>query len=204
MSTWVRCTSCILLLVLLVAGTVLETPAQSSKVPAPPAKHAEVFGESEYRIGAEDVIEVFVMNEDELSVTAVVRPDGKITVKAVGEIVAKGKTAKELESEIQTRFLTYLDNPKVNVVVKEVNSPKISVVGEVRKPDVYPLRQKTTVLAAISSAGGFTEFAKRDKVVVLREGPTRQQRFSLDLDSMLRGKNEEVFYVEPGDTVFVP
>ena len=200
MSKWFRSASC---LILFLAGTVRETPAQTPKAAALPIKHAEPFGDSEYRIGAEDVVEVFVANEDEFSVTQTVRPDGKITGKMIGEIVASGKTAKELESEIQKKYREYLESPKVNVVVKEVNSPKFSVVGEVRKPDVYPIKQKTTVLGAIALAGGFTEFAKQDKVIVLRNGPSRQQTFKLDLKSMLKGKNQDLFYIEPGDSVYV-
>lgn len=200
MSKWFRNASC---LILLLAGTVRVSLAQTPKESAQPIKHAEPFGDSEYRIGAEDVVEVFVQNEDEFSVTAIVRPDGKITAKMIGEIVATGKTAKELESEIEKKYREYLENPKVNVVVKEVNSPKFSVGGEVRKPDVYPIRQKTTVLAAIALAGGFTEFAKQNKVTVIRGGPDRQQQFKLDLKQMLSGKNQSVFYIEPGDTVWV-
>lgn len=201
MSKWVRCASC---LMFLLAGSVLQTPAQSSKAAAQVIKHVDGgFGDSEYRLGPEDVIEVFVANENDFTVTAIVRPDGKITAKMIGEIVASGKTAKELESEIQTKYREYLENPKVNVVVKEVNSPKVSIFGEVKKPDVYPIKQKTTVLGAIALAGGFTEFAKQDEVRVIRNGSARQQQFKLDLKSMLRGKDQNVFYIEPGDTVYV-
>jgi polysaccharide export outer membrane protein len=197
----VRCASCLLLLLTL---TVPLTSAQTQKTSAQLIRHAEPFGDSEYRIGAEDVVEVFVANEDEFSVTAIVRPDGKITAKMIGEIVASGKTAKELELEIQTKYRDYIENPKVNVVVKEVNSPKVSIFGEVKKPDVYPIRQKTTVLGAIALAGGFTEYAKQNKVVVIRNGATHQQEYKLDLGAMLRGNNKSVFYIEPGDTVYVP
>src|SRR5689334_23077851 len=140
MSKWVRCASCLLFLL---AGVVSQTTAQSSKTAkasVQPVKHVDGFGDTEYRIGPEDVVEVFVANEDGFAVTQTVRPDGKITAKMIGEIVASGKTAKELESEIQTKYREYLDTPKVNVVVKEVNSPKVSIVGEVKKPDMYPIR----------------------------------------------------------------
>jgi polysaccharide export outer membrane protein len=201
MSKWVRCASCLLLLL---AGVVLETPAQTPKAPLQEIKPAEPFGEGEYRIGAEDVIEVFVANEDGLSVTTVVRPDGKITMKLVGELVAKGKTAKELVSEIEKKIVAWIEPaPTINVVVKEINSPKISVFGEVRKPDVYVIRQKTTVFDAIAMAGSFTDYAKRNKVTIHREGPLRLEKIELNLDSMLRGKDRSMFYIEPGDTVYV-
>jgi len=200
MSKWFRFAGCVLLLL---TGTVAETSAQTPKASAQPVKLAERFGDGEFRIGAEDVVEVFVANEDELSGTAMVRPDGKITVKLVGDIVAAGKTAKELESEIQTKFTKFLDTPKVNVVVKEVNSPKISVIGEVRKPDVYKIKGKTTALEVIALAGGFTEYAKKSKVTVIRGGAVRPEKFDIDLDSILKGKTRTVFYIEPGDTVNV-
>jgi polysaccharide biosynthesis/export protein len=200
MSNWVRVTSC---LVSLLAGLVITISAQTSKAPVLPVKYAEPFGDGEYRIGPEDVIEVFVWNEEELAVTAVVRPDGKITVKLIGDLVASGKTAKELESEIRTKLSPFIEGAKVNAVVKEINSPKVSVFGEVRKPDVYTIKQKTTVLGAIALAGGLTEFAKKDNIVVMRDGPGGQQQFKLKLDTMVRNSNPNVFYVEPGDTIYV-
>jgi polysaccharide export outer membrane protein len=161
----------------------------------------ERFGESEYRLGPEDVIEVFVWKEEDLSVTAVVRPDGKITVPLVGEIIASSKTARELQEEIQSRLLKYLSAPTANIVVKEINNPKIAVFGEVRRPDVYRIKQRTTVFDAVALAGGFTEFARRGRVVVIRPGPKGSEKFQLNLDSMLKGSS--VFYMQPGDTVYV-
>jgi polysaccharide export outer membrane protein len=200
MSKWVSCALCLLVLL---TGVALITPAQTLKSSAKTIKHAETFGDSEYRLGAEDVVGVVVLKEEDLSVTAVVRPDGKITVPMIGEIVATNKTARELESEIQTKLTKFISNPQVNVVVREVNSPKVSVSGEVKKPDVYRIKQKTTVLAAIALAGGFTEFAKQDKVTVIRDGANGPEQFKLNLDSMLRGKNENIFYIQPGDTIWV-
>jgi len=200
MSKWVRVKSCLLLSV---SAMALSIAAQTSKAPVSTVKYSEAFGDGEYRIGPEDVIEVFVWNEEELGVTAIVRPDGKITVKLIGDIVASGKTARELESEIKMKLATFIEGAKVNAVVKEINSPKVSVFGEVRKPDVYTIKQKTTVLGAISLAGGLTEFAKKDNIVVMRESATGQQQFKLKLDAMTRDRNPNVFYIEPGDTIFV-
>jgi polysaccharide export outer membrane protein len=89
------------------------------------------------------------------------------------------------------------------VIVKEVNSPKVSVFGEVRKPDVYKIKQRTTVLDAVAAAGGLTEFAKKNKVVVIRNSSKGSQRFTLNLDSMLDGGKEPIFYLQPGDTIYV-
>jgi polysaccharide export outer membrane protein len=195
MSKWVNYASC--LLALLLAGTVLTVSAQNPRT--------ETFGDSEYRLGPEDVVEVSVWKEEALSKTVVIRPDGKITLNLIGEIVASKKTAMELEKEIHTQFAKFFtaDPPRVNVVVKEINSPKVSVAGEVKKPDVYPIRQKTTLLGVIALAGGLTEWAKKDKVVVIREGKSGPEQFKLDLESILKGNKDAIFYVQPGDTIYV-
>jgi polysaccharide export outer membrane protein len=176
----------------------LIAPGSSAQV-----KTAERFGESEYRLGPEDVIEVFVWKETDLTVTTVIRPDGKITVPLVGELIASNKTARELQDEIQSKLLKYLSAPTTNIVVKEVNNPKISVFGEVKKPDVYRIKQRTTVFDAVALAGGFTEFARRNRVLVIRSGPSGSEKIQLNLDSMLNGGKDPVFYVQPGDTVYV-
>ena len=108
----------------------------------------------------EDLIECFVYKEPELTATVVVRPDGMISLPLAGEIQATGKTAPELKTEITEKLREFIADPVVSVIVKEINSPKISVFGEVRKPDVFPIKQRMSVLDAIALAGGFTEFAK--------------------------------------------
>ena len=156
---------------------------------------------SEYRLGSEDLIECFVYKEPELTATAVVRPDGMISLPLVGEIKATGKTVPELQSEITSKLGEFIENPMVSVIVREVNSPKISIFGEVRKPDVYPIKQRMTVLDAIALAGGFTEFAKRDRVILIRSGYSGHERIKLNLDHMI--KDGTPFYLQASDTVFI-
>jgi polysaccharide export outer membrane protein len=163
---------------------------------------SDTFGESEYQLGPEDVIQVFVWKEDDLTTTAVIRPDGKISLPLVGEIVASRKTPNQLQQELAEKLKAYVSKPVVNVIVKEVNSPKVSVFGEVRKPDVYKIKQRTTVLDAVAAAGGLTEFAKKNKVHVIRNDPKGPQHFMLNLDLMLEGK-APIFYLQPGDTINV-
>jgi polysaccharide export outer membrane protein len=167
------------------------------------ADHPESFGESEYQLGPEDVIQVFVWKEVDLTTTAVIRPDGKVSLPLIGEIVASQKTPNQLQQEISEKLQAFVSMPVVNVIVKEVNSPKVSVFGEVRKPDVYKIKQRTTVLDAVAAAGGLTEFAKKNKVVVIRNSSKGSQRFTLNLDSMLDGGKEPIFYLQPGDTIYV-
>jgi polysaccharide biosynthesis/export protein len=157
----------------------------------------------EYRLGPEDVIEVFVWKEPELSATAVVRPDGKISLPLTNELDASGKTAAELQGEIAGKLGQFITDPVVNVIVKQVNSLKISVLGEVRKPDVYKVQRRITVLEAIAMAGGFTEFAKRNRVIVIRHSPSGPQRFRVDVRQLVESDNGGQLYLQPLDTIYV-
>ena len=174
-------------------------PARTAGASAKPAR----FGESEYRLGPEDVIGVLVWKQPELSTSVVVRPDGKISLALLGEIEATGKTSLQLQEEITNRLRQYVSDPMVNVVVKEINSPKISVLGQVRKPDRYHIKQRLTVLDAIALAGGFTDFAKRDKVTIIRNGGPDKIRIQVNLKKVVEDGRGEVYYVEPLDTIYV-
>jgi polysaccharide export outer membrane protein len=165
-------------------------------------KKTAPYTPGEYRIGVEDVVQVTVWKEPELDVTAPVRPDGKMTVPVAGEIVAKGRTAHELEAEIGQKLMSRIASPVVTVVVKEVNASRVFVIGEVTKPGMYPLRGAMTVVQALALAGGMTEFAKRSDIVILRRTTAgAQQRLSLDYEDALKGDAIELI---PGDTVLVP
>src|SRR5688500_2107920 len=113
-------------------GEILQQKSQSSPG----------FGKEEYRLGPEDVVEIFVWKEPDLSRTVVVRPDGKISMPLITELEASGKTAAQLQTEITTKLRQLVTDPVVNVIVKEVNSPKISILGEVHKPGVYSIKNK--------------------------------------------------------------
>jgi polysaccharide export outer membrane protein len=185
-------TACLTAALEFVAGaTDLPKVAAAS---APPA---------EYKLGPEDVIEVFVWKEPDLSSTVVVRPDGKITLPLANELDASGKTAVQLQEEIAKRLEQYIQRPIVNVMVKQINSLKISVLGEVRKPDVYRIKTRVTVLDAIAMAGGFTDLARPAKVVILRNTPQGQQRIKVNLTKLIDDDTAAPLYLEPLDTVYV-
>lgn len=184
----------------------LQLNAQDRAKPAPPSAAstgAAVFGESEYRLGPEDVIGVLVWKQPDLSTSVVVRPDGKISLALLGELEATGKTSLQLQEEITKRLRQYVSDPMVNVVVKEINSPKISVLGQVRKPDRYHIKQRLTVLDAIALAGGFTDFAKRDKVTIIRNSGPDKIRIQVNLKKVVQDGRGEVYYLEPLDTIYV-
>jgi len=157
----------------------------------------------DYRLGPEDLVEVFVWKEPDLTTTVAVRPDGRISLPLTNELQASGQTVTELQGEITKRLARFIANPVVNVMVTEVKSPKISVLGEVKKPDVYKMLQKLSVLDAIALAGGFTEFAKPEKVVVIRNGSGAVQRIPVNVKKLLKAGRGEVFPLQPSDVVYV-
>jgi polysaccharide export outer membrane protein len=179
---------------------VLASVAWAADSKVPPLLAA---GGPDYRLGPEDVIEVFVWKEPDLSVSVVIRPDGKISLPLANELEASGKTATELQLEITEKLRRYVTQPIVNVMVKQINSLKISVLGEVRKPDVYRIKNRLTVLDAIAMAGGFTDLARPNRVVVLRITPAGTQRIKIDVKQLVADAAGVPFYLQPQDTVYV-
>lgn len=194
------------LVVLALAGTVLF---QSDRVLGQSGAgdglgpNISMYGATGYRIGPEDVLDVFVWKEPDITRSVVVRPDGKVSLPLSGEIEAADRTPEELEREITARLETYIANPVVTVIVSQVNSPRISVLGEVHSPNVFRVRDGMTALEAIALAGGFTEFAKKDDVVVIRSSQAGTDRFELDLEETVDDRSGGVFFVQPGDVIYV-
>lgn len=183
---------------LLFAVSLLSSAAGAADLTATPAA-----SETTYRLGPEDVIDVFVWKEPDLTTTAVIRPDGRISLPLASELQASGKTALELQQEIQERLRKYLEAPVVNVMVRQINSLKISVLGEVRRPDVYKVRNAVTVLDAIAMAGGFTDLAHRDRVFILRNTPDGPRRLRVNVKDTVRRDNTQSILLQPLDTVYV-
>ena len=161
----------------------------------------------DYVIGPEDVLEITVWKNADLSKAVQVRPDGRISLPLIGDIVAVGRTSPHLTEDISSRLKAYMENPTVSIVVKEVNSYVIYVLGEVIKPGRYPLKSKTTLLQAITLASGFTPVASRNKIVVFRFGkdgePLTKIKASYD-DIVLRDGTSQNIELKPGDTIVVP
>ena len=189
----------ILTTILILAGTPLIAAAAEINKRAPEANP----GPSEYRLGPEDVIDVFVWKEPDLTTTVVIRPDGRISLPPANELEASGKTTVQLQQEITEKLRQFISEPVVNVMVKQVNSLKISVLGEVRKPDVYRIKNRVTVLDAIAMAGGFTDLAKTSRVIVLRNAPSGPQRIKINVKQAVAEESRAPFYLQPLDTVYV-
>lgn len=165
---------------------------------------------TEFLIGPEDVLVVTVWRNQELSKDVIVRPDGKISLPLIGDITAAGLTAQELSKQVADRLAEYMSTPTVSVQVKEINSYHVFVVGEVAKPGKYVLKSYASVLQGISYAGGFTTFASRNSVHVLRivkngQGEAKQVMIPVPYQDIVQGRNLEANIVlKAGDVIVVP
>src|ERR1700676_370574 len=188
-----------------------DTPAAESPIPAKSAQPSPGQGNSQvdnrtYMIGENDVLDIDVWKEKEISRAIPVRPDGKITLPLIGEIQASGMTPLQLQDDIAQRLKSFLANPAVPVIVTDPRSRHFNIMGQVAKPGTYPLSQSTTVLDAISAAGGSRALAKQTKIYVLRTMPGgSQERLPFNYKDAIKGKKPENNVVlKPGDTVVVP
>jgi len=189
-----------------------ETPAGQSSGTGPDTlvkatEKSSLIVTPDYIIGPEDVLEITVWKNQDLSKVVAVRPDGRISLPLIGEVTAVGKTPVQVTEDISLKLKEYKENPQVSIVLKEVNSYAIFVLGEVAKPGKYPLKSKTTLLQGISIAGGFTAMAARNKLVVFRFGVNGggQERVKASYDDIvLRDGSSQNIELKPGDTVVVP
>ena len=152
----------------------------------------------DYRIGVDDVLDIGVWNVAEMQKTVPVRPDGKISLPLVNDVVAAGLTPMELRVQLAKQISAFVHNPDVSVVVREIHSLKVSVIGQVKTPGRYDLKGPATVLDALALAGGFTEFASKRNITILRSA--QRLRFNYDA-AVSRGDN---LAIQPGDIVVVP
>lgn len=195
------------------SGSVATRPA-SSGLPSPPSivKRKQTVQSSlivtkDYIIGPEDVLEISVWRNADLSKQVQVRPDGRISLPLIGDVTAVGKTPVQLTEDIAGRLKEYKENPTVAIVVQQVNSYAIFMLGEVRAPGKYPLKSKTTLLQAITIAGGFTPVAARNKLVIFRFGENGdgEYRIKASYDAIvLRDSSAQNIELKPGDTIVVP
>jgi polysaccharide biosynthesis/export protein len=162
--------------------------------------------DDEYHIGAGDVLNVSVSQEPDDSVkSAVVRPDGKISMPLLNDVSVVGLTVVQANQLITTELSRFLTAPNVTVVVETINSKKIYITGAVKKEGPIPYTYRMTVLQALTEAGGLTDWAKRKKIYVLHDENGRQLTFHFDYDAVLKGEHmESNIYLTAGDTVVVP
>jgi len=178
-------------------------PAAGRRAAATPA--AVVPRAQDYRLGAGDKLRIEVYKDQQLSQSLQVRPDGKITLPLVGDLVATGLTPIELRDRVTDELKEYVTNPVVTVIVVEANAAVAYVMGEVSHPGSIPIAGPTTVLEALARAGGFREWANTKSIRVLRRPDPGKaaEIIKFNYKDALKGKGPEVF-LRPGDMVIVP
>lgn len=160
-----------------------------------------------YIIGAEDVLDISVWKNADLSRIVTVRPDGKISLPLIGDVQAAGLTPESLRDTIVTSLREYQDSLVASVIVTEANSHKIFILGEVAAPGSYVMRRRTTILQAIAMAGGLNQYASKNNIVVVRERTgteTKEEKISIRFKDLIKGKKDKNLVLRSGDTIFVP
>jgi polysaccharide export outer membrane protein len=179
-------------------------PTAAAQVTAETAA-APVVEAGAYSVAPGDVLRIAVWKEPELSGDVFVRLDGMITVALVGDVKAAGKTTDQIATEVRTRLRPFLEMPQVTVTVSQAVSARFYVIGEVTTSGAFPLTGRITVLQALALAGGFREFAKRERIVVIREKGGERRAIPFNFRDLEAGINlEQNIVVEAGDTLIVP
>ena len=192
---------------LLALGVLVAAAAGcgTRQLSAPPAE-PDPMDRADYTLGVTDEIKITVWRNPELSVQIPVRPDGKISIPLLDDIQAEGLTPTELKEVLTREFAEYITAPNVTVIVVQMNSRYISIVGAVNREGRYPLSRNLRVLEALASAGGFDTFADKDNVrIVRRQSDGSETEYRFDYDAYIKGKAPGTNIVlVPGDTIIVP
>ncbi|HVS90370.1 MAG TPA: polysaccharide biosynthesis/export family protein [Candidatus Acidoferrum sp.] len=179
--------------------------AKGSKGQATPAAVQTAAQEPAYKIGPQDVLKIDVWREEQLTRVVPVRPDGKVTLPLLNDVQAAGLTPMELAGVISEGLKKYINNPQVTVTITEINSRRIYVTGEVARAGAFPLLPNMTVLQALTSAGGSTQFAKIRNIYVLRTEGGKQVKHPFNYKDVINGKKpEDNIQLQAGDVIVVP
>jgi polysaccharide export outer membrane protein len=192
------------LLLFLALAACATTGAETAPPPAPTGAAVD-----DYLIGVDDMVQVSVWRNPELGITVPVRPDGKISVPLVGDVVAGGRTPAQVAADIQDKLGTYVRDPQVAVILTDLRSheylSRVRVTGAVRQPVSIAYRQGMTVLDAVLAAGGLTEFAAPDRSDLYRKSGDGTETYAVRLDRILnKGDLSTNYKVAPGDVITVP
>jgi polysaccharide biosynthesis/export protein len=176
-------------------------PAVANQAQAPKA----ATNDANYVIGAQDVLDVNIWKEQDISRVVPVRPDGKISLPLLNDVQAAGLTPAQLAAQITESLKKFITNPQVTVIVTTINSQRVYIIGEMSRPGAFPLLPNMTVLEALSSAGGFTQFAREKSIYVLRTENGKQVKYPFNYKAVVGGKNpEQNIVLKAGDTIVVP
>lgn len=190
-------------LLVLSCGSALRA-RQDGNVPKG-APEVKTTSDPDYKIGPQDVVRIDVWKEPEISRVTPVRPDGRISLPLLNDVQAAGLTPTQLANSISEGLKKFITNPQVTVGVTEINSRRVYVTGEVIKPGAFPLQAGMTVLQALTSSGGFTQFARVKGIYVLRTEEGKQVKHPFNYKDVVSGKHPELNIVlQPADVIVVP
>jgi len=159
----------------------------------------------DFRIGVSDSLSISIWKNKELNARVPVAPDGMISLPLVGDVLAAGRKPAEVRADLKERYEEFLTAPEVSLVVTGINSRVIYIIGEVGKQGVHELLLPTTILQALAKAGGLSNYAKKDRIVVLRRVGDAEQYITLSVKGVENGKHlEDNILLKPGDTIIVP
>ncbi len=166
---------------------------------------AQQSANNTYIIGVGDLLKVSVWKNEDLQAEVPVRPDGRISVPLIGEVHVAGLTPLEVQSLLTESYTSFVTAPSVSVLVTQINSRKVFILGQVKKSGAFDILQPTNVMQALAMAEGMTEFARTNKVVVLREINGVKKRWEVNVDAIASGRRpDDNLVLEPGDTIIVP
>jgi len=189
----------------LVMLALTTTGLGSSAAPASGPRSEPTHEQGDYRIGPEDVLDIAVWNNTAISRTVPVRPDGKISLPPLNDMQAAGLTPMQLRDVLIKKLAEYTPTPEVSVIVREVHSFKVSVIGEVKRPGRHELKSRATVLDVLALAEGLGEFAARGRIVILRHEGNSLKRILFNYNKVVSADGElENFLLQPGDIIVVP
>ncbi|MGH9411802.1 MAG: polysaccharide biosynthesis/export family protein [Vicinamibacterales bacterium] len=186
----------------------VKTPAPAHSTP--PAEIAAaaakgVTAPSDYVIGPDDQLSILFWRDKDLSADVTVRPDGKISLPLLNDVQAAGLTPEQLREKVTEDAKRFIEDPNASVVVRQINSLKVFITGQVAKPGPYALTAPTTVLQLISTAGGLNEYAKSKKIVIMRTENGRPMSYAFNYNEVTnRRKLQQNILLKAGDTVIVP
>jgi polysaccharide biosynthesis/export protein len=182
-----------------------KQPAAQSAAEDTSAASKAATQDPNYIIGAQDVLDISVWKEPEVSRTVPVRPDGKISLPLLNDVQAAGLTPSQLAAQITVSLKKYVTSPQVTVIVATINSQRVYIIGEVLRPGAFPMLPGMNVLQGLSSAGGFTQFAKTKSIYVLRMENGKQQKYPVNYKEVVSGKHpDQDILLKAGDTIVVP
>ena len=186
------------------SATVIANGQPPSQPASAPAQAASTSLPNDYGIGVEDVLSVIFWREKDMSADVVVRPDGKISLPMLNDVPAAGLTPEALAQVVAKAGAKFVRDAGATVIVKEIRSRKIYIIGEVPRPGTFQLGSEMTVLQAIGEAGGFVEGADKGDVIIVRNDGGKERRFKFNYNDVVKGKNPaQNIKLMPGDTIIV-